>query len=280
MPLDQLPDNYFDDQKEMSFFDHIDELRGHMFRSVIAIVVMAVLAFVNKHLLFDIILFGPKNLDFWTYRKMCELSYYFTNSDAYCVKEIGFTLSNISITGQFTQHIFIAFIAGLILAFPYVVFEFWRFIKPALSKKERSYASGLVFFVSALFFTGILFGYFFITPVSVNFLGGYRVSEQVSNEINLESYISFVASMTFAAGIVFELPMLVYFLAKIGLMSSAWMRKYRRHAIVVILIISAILTPSPDVASQMMMGIPLYALFEVSIWVARGVEKKDEKDKD
>jgi sec-independent protein translocase protein TatC len=278
MPLDQLDDDsLFGEEKEMSFFDHIDALRGHLFRSAIAIVVFGVVAFVNKHILFDVILFGPTRIDFWTYGLLCDLSYRLTGSDAYCVKEMGFVLSNISMSGQFTQHLFISFISGLIIAFPYILWEFWRFIKPALSIKEKNYAKGLVFFSSMLFFAGILFGYFFLSPLSINFLGSYRVSDLVSNEINLESYISFISTMTFATGMIFELPILVYFLSKIGLIGSAWMRKNRRYAIVVILILSGILTPSPDVASQILMFVPLYGLYELSIFVARGVERGREK---
>jgi sec-independent protein translocase protein TatC len=272
MPLDDL-DETFGPDAEMSFFDHIDALRGHLFRSAVAVVVLAVVAFVNKHLLFDVIIFGPTRVDFWTYELLCDWSLRLTGSDSYCVKDMGFVLSNISMSGQFTQHIFISFMAGLVLAFPYIIWEFWRFIKPALSKKEKSYAKGLVFFSSMLFFIGILFGYFFLSPLSINFLGSYRVSDLVSNEINLESYISFIATLTMATGLIFELPILVYFLAKIGLIGSAWMRKNRRYAIVVILILSGILTPSPDVASQVMMFIPLYSLYELSIFVAAGVEK-------
>jgi sec-independent protein translocase protein TatC len=271
MPLDQLDDDsLFGEEKEMSFFDHIDALRGHLFRSAIAVVGMGVLAFINKHILFDVILFGPIHSDFWTYRLLCE---YFS----YCVGTMGFVLSNITMSGQFTQHMFISFIAGLIIAFPYVLWEFWRFIKPALSGKEKNYARGLVFFSSLLFFAGILFGYFFLSPLSINFLGSYRVSDMVSNEINLESYISFISTMTFATGLIFEMPILVYFLSKIGLIGSAWMRKNRRYAIVVILILSGVLTPSPDVASQVLMFVPLYGLYELSIFVARGVEKGREK---
>jgi sec-independent protein translocase protein TatC len=277
MPLDQLDDT-FENEKEMSFFDHIDALRGHLFRSAIAIITMGVIAFVNKYLLFDVIIFGPTRTDFWTYRMMCDLSYRLTGSDGYCIKEMGFVLSNISMSGQFTQHIFIAFISGLVLAFPYIIWEFWRFIKPALSKKEKSYAKGLVFFSSMLFFIGILFGYFLLSPLSINFLGSYRVSDLVSNEINLESYISFIATLTLATGLIFELPILVYFLSKIGLIGSSWMRKNRRYAIVVILILSGILTPSPDVASQIMMFIPLYSLYELSIFVAKAVEKGQKKN--
>jgi sec-independent protein translocase protein TatC len=271
MPLDQLDE--FEDQKEMSFFDHIDAFRGHLMRSAIAILGLAVVAFFNKYLLFDVILLGPIHTDFWTYRVMCDIAQQLTSSDEYCVKSMGFTLSNINMSGQFSEHIFISFITGLVLSFPYLLWELWRFIRPALSKKETRYARGLVFFSSILFFMGILFGYFFLSPLSINFLGSYKVSEQVSNEINLESYISFIATLTFATGLIFEMPILVYFLSKIGLLGSAWMRKNRRYAVVVILILAGILTPSPDVASQVMMFLPLYGLYEVSILVARNVER-------
>ena len=183
-------------------------------------------------------------------------------------------MSNISITGQFSQHFFISFIAGCILAFPFILWQFWQFIKPALSAKEKGYARGLVFYSSVLFFTGILFGYYLLSPVSVSFMGSYRVSDEVINEINLESYISFVATLTFATGLVFELPILVYFLAKIGLLTSGWMRKYRRYAIVVILILAALVTP-PDVSSQVLLTIPLLGLYELSIWVASRVERNE-----
>ncbi|MES2725952.1 MAG: twin-arginine translocase subunit TatC [Bacteroidota bacterium] len=274
MSLDQLPDDHFGEKKEMTFFDHIDELRSHLMRSVIAIFLGAVLAFFNKNILFDIIIFGPMRIDFLSYRILCKLSYWAKGTDEYCIKSINFELKNIDMTGQFTQHLWIAFIAGVIIAFPYILWQLWRFIKPALSKKEIGYARGLVFFSSILFFIGIAFGYFFLAPVSVSFMGSYKVSELVSNEINLESYISFVSTITFACGLMFEMPILVYFLVKIGILSSRLMSKYRKHALVVILVLAAVLTPSPDMASQILMAIPLYALFELSIFIAKGVESK------
>jgi sec-independent protein translocase protein TatC len=272
MALDQIEETSIDG-KEMGFFEHIDELRKYIIRSVIAILVCAVVVFVNKSLVFDTILFGPAHTNFWTYEQMCKFSYWLTGTDAYCVKEMGFVLSNIDITGQFTQHIFISFVGGFVISFPFVLWQLWSFIKPALSHKEITYARGFVFFSSALFFIGILFGYFFLSPLSINFLGSYRVSELVSNEINLESYISFLATTTFACGLIFEMPMLVYFLAKLGILTSTLMRKYRRYAILIILILSGILTPSPDMASQIMMALPLYGLYEISILVAKKVEE-------
>jgi sec-independent protein translocase protein TatC len=272
MALDQLEDDTLGG-KEMGFFDHIDELRKHIIRAAVSVLVCAVVIFFNKSLLFDTILFGPMHIDFWTYRQMCDFSYWLTGTDVYCVKEMGFVLSNIDITGQFTQHLFISFVGGFVVAFPFVLWQVWAFIRPALSSKEINYAKGFVFFSSMLFFMGILFGYFLLAPLSINFLGSYKVSELVSNEINLESYISFLATLTFACGLIFEMPMLVYFLAKIGVLTSALMSKYRRYALVVILILSGILTPSPDMASQVMMALPLYGLFEISILVAKRVEK-------
>jgi sec-independent protein translocase protein TatC len=277
MALDQLEEEIKTEEKEMSFFDHVDELRSHIMKSVIAIFVCAVVVFFNKYLLFDVILFGPMHTNFWTYEIMCELSNKFIGNDSYCVKEIGFVLSNIDITGQFTQHLFISFVGGIILAFPFVLWQLWRFIKPALNEKEINYAKGLVFFSSMLFFTGIAFGYFILSPLSIQFLGSYQVSTLVSNEINLESYVSFISTLTFATGIIFEMPILVYFLTKIGILGSRLMSKYRRYAIVVILLIAGILTPSPDMASQIMMAIPLYGLYELSIIVARRVEKNKNK---
>ena len=279
MSLDQPKDNDSTEKKEMTFFDHIDELRGHLFRSVVAILIAGIAAFLNKQILFDIIIFGPMRIDFLSYRVLCKLSYWAKGTDEFCMKSINFELKNIDMTGQFTQHLWIAFIAGIIIAFPYILWQLWSFIKPALSKKEISYARGLVFFSSMLFFAGIGFGYFFLSPVSITFMGSYQVSELVNNEINLESYISFISTITMACGLMFEMPILVYFLVKIGILSAKIMSKYRKHALVIILIVAGILTPSPDMASQILMAIPLYALFESSIFVARRVEKNKSKSK-
>jgi sec-independent protein translocase protein TatC len=272
MPLDQ-PDSY--EEKEMTFLDHVEELRWNIVRCVIAIFVVTIAIFVAKDFVFDTVIFGPMKLDFWTYRKICDLSWYFYGDDSICIKDIGFTVSNRDMSGQFTNHVFISFVGGLILSFPYILWEVWRFIKPALKPTERRYARGIVFYTSVLFFTGILFGYYFLTPISVNFLGTYKVSEMVPNDINLESYISFVSSLTFATGLVFELPMIVYFLSKLGLITAAFMRKYRRHAFIIIIIVAAVVTP-PDVTSQMLMTIPLYGLYELSIFIAKSVERKKE----
>jgi sec-independent protein translocase protein TatC len=193
-----------------------------------------------------------------------------------CIKDFPFIIMSMTMSGQFTMHMWVAFITGLLVGFPYLLWEVWRFVKPALTTKEKQYSTGIVFFSSFLFITGVLFGYFVIAPLSINFLGSYQVSEQVKNQISLDSYISTITFLTFASGIVFELPIVIYFLSKIGIVTPQFMRTYRKHAVVVILIIAAVITPSPDVTSQVLVAIPLYFLYEISIFVSVMVVKKQE----
>ncbi len=258
---------------EMSFLDHLEALRWHLVRSAIAIAVLGVGLFFMKDLLFDTILLGPKHLDFWTYRMMCRLSHLLNAGDDLCITKIPFTLINTELSGQFTMHMWIAFVGGLILSFPYILWEIWRFIKPALKENERTNTRGFVFFASVLFITGVVFSYYMIVPMTINFLGSYQVSADISNTITMDSYISTVTTLTLATGLVFELPIVVYFLTRFGIISPAFMRTYRRHAIVVILIVGAVITPSPDISSQLLVSIPLYILYEASIFVSRYVEK-------
>src|SRR5258705_1808356 len=263
--------------KEMSFLQHLEELRWHLVRSVIAITVIAVVAFLNKEFLFDGILLAPKNPSFPTYRWLCSISHAFNMGDALCVNSIPFSLISTDLSAQFTTHMWVAFVAGLIIASPYVLWEAWRFIKPALYEKERNYANGIVFYTSSLFIIGVLFGYYVITPMSVNFLGTYQVSTEVKNTITLDSFISTVTTLTLLTGLVFELPIVIYFLSKIGLMSPSFMRTYRRHAIVVILIIAAVITPTSDATTMLLVAMPLYVLYELSIIVSARVIKNKSK---
>lgn len=272
----ELPEAELPQEGEMSFLEHLEVLRWHLVRSVSAIFIVAIAAFIAKGFIFDTLLLGPKNPDFWTYRKLCELSEKFNLSDLLCITEIPFDLINISMAGQFSTHIFVSIIAGVVVAFPYIMFEIWRFIKPGLYSTERKYASGMVFYTSVLFILGVLFGYYIIAPLSVNFLGSYRVSETVMNQIDLNSYFSTIATLVLASGAVFELPVLMYFLTKIGLVTPALLRQYRRHAVVGILILSAVITP-PDVSSQILVFFPLMLLYEVSIWVSAIVLRNEAK---
>jgi sec-independent protein translocase protein TatC len=257
---------------DMSFLDHLEVLRWHLVRSAIVIIVFTIFAFLFKSFVFDTVILAQKSADFWTYQLLCKFSYLIGNGDALCMEDMNFSLINITMSGQFSLHIMVSLVAGVILAFPYILFEIWRFITPALAKKEKRNALGLVFSGSILFILGILFGYYFVSPLSVQFLGNYTVSSQVQNQITLGSFISTVTTVTLVCGLVFQLPLIVFFLSKLGLLTPEFMRKYRKHAIVVTLVLSAIITP-PDVSSQVLLTIPLLILYEFSIYVSKMVVK-------
>lgn len=257
---------------EMSFLDHLEELRWHIIRSFLAIFVFAILAFVFKTFLFDVVILGPSRPDFFSNRLLCEVAG-ILDMPVLCINQTQLKLQNINMSGQFTMHIWIAFIAGLVVAFPYIFWEFWRFIKPALYQEEINHSRGAIFFASILFSIGILFAYYLICPLSVHFLGNYQVSQNVENIINLGSYISTISSIVLASGVMFELPIFIYFMSKIGLVTAKFLRKYRKHAIVISLSLAAIITP-PDVISQIMVCLPLILLYEVGILIAKRIEKK------
>lgn len=258
---------------EMSFLDHLEELRWRLVRSVVAILLFAIVAFASKRILFDVIIFGPRDPDFLTYRFFCKVSHWIGLDDSFCLSEMPFTLQNIAMSGQFTTHLITSAVAGLILAFPYVIWEFWRFLKPGLHEREQKAARGMVFYSSVLFISGVLFGYFLIAPLSIQFLGGYQISESVANQIHLSSYISTITMVTLSAGLIFQLPILIYFLARMGLVTPQMLREYRRHAVVGVLILSAIITP-PDITSQILVTVPIMFLYELSIIIAKRVVKR------
>lgn len=257
---------------EMSFLDHLEALRWHLVRSSIAVFFFGTIAFIYKEIIFDGILLAPKYSNFPTYRFFCWLSHQLFNNDSICMGNLNFELISISMAGQFTAHLTIAIVSGIILAFPYLLWEIWRFIKPALYNNERQHANGLIFWGTFLFLLGISFGYYVITPLSVYFFGNYQVSALVANQIGLNSFISTVVTSTFGSGLVFELPIVIYFLAKIGLVGPASLRASRKISYVIILIVAAIITP-PDVTSQIIVSIPLFLLYEVSILIAARIEK-------
>ncbi len=257
----------------MSFLGHLEALRWHLIRSAIAVIGIATTAFCFKSFIFDQVLLAPKHTDFLTYRLLCKMATLLQLGDDFCIKEIPFRLQSVDLSGQFTTHMTVSVITGLVLAAPYIFWELWRFVKPALYEKERKYARGIVFYASSLFLTGVLFGYYLVTPLSINFLGAYQVSPEVENRISLDSFISTVTTMTLISGAVFELPIVIYFLSKIGLITPAFMRKYRRHAVVVILILAAVITPTSDIPTMLLVASPLYILYEASIFVSRRVLK-------
>jgi sec-independent protein translocase protein TatC len=249
-------------ESEMSFFDHIEVLRWHLIRSAIAIVLFTILSFAFYDILFDTIIMGPKRPDFWTYRMMCQIGERFDLGPDFCITNIPGKIINTQLAGQFTLQINSSLLMGVVLGFPYLLWEVWRFVKPALHDKEKKSASGFVFYATMLFLTGISFGYFIIAPLSVNFLSNYMVSEVIENTITIDSYLSSVATLTLGTGIVFELPIVIYILSKLGIMTPKFMREKRRYAIVLILLISAIVTPTPDILTMLTVSFPLFASLE------------------
>lgn len=263
-------------QAEMSFLEHLEELRWHIIRSAIAIMVFAVIAFVLKGLIFDTIILAPKSADFWTNRMFMKLGE-LLGTDAIKINQQDLNLIAIKMADQFMLHIMVSIIAGLIIASPVVFYEFWRFVKPALYDKEKKHANGAVFYTSLLFMMGVLFGYFLIVPLSIHFLGSYNISDEVVNQINTRSYISTLTSISFASGVVFLIPIFSYFLSKVGILTPQFMKSYRKHAYVVMLLMSAIITP-PDIFSQVMVCFPLVFLYEIGIMISKRVVKKREKE--
>lgn len=268
----------------MSFWGHIDALRGHLFRSVVVVLVLAVVVFFYPEILFDKIIFGPLHNDFLTYRAFCHLGHWlnahtmFKVGEDLCFGNYTFHLQSLGLADQFTSQMWIALIVGLVIGAPYVLWEVWRFIKPALKDKEKKASTSFIVFSTLLFLSGVMFSYFIIVPLMVNFLGNYKVSSMIENNFTFDSYIDIVTTLTLATGLIFELPVIVFFLTKFGLMTPQFMRKYRKHAIVVILIVAGVITPSPDVTSQLLVAFPLYMLYELSIFVSFYEMKRKEKE--
>jgi sec-independent protein translocase protein TatC len=264
-----------DKKEEMSFWEHLEELRWVLVRSSLAIVVAAATSFVFYQFIFDCIIFAPMSPNFITNKTLCRLSELF-NSPVLCINKQPLQIININLAGQFTMHLVSSIYSGIIIAFPYIIFQLWQFIKPALYPNERRKSRKAVFVISFLFFVGVLFGYYIITPITMHFLGTYSVSTDVTNTISLNSYISSITSATLASGIVFELPVLVIFLTQTGIITPSFLKKYRRHSLVAIMVLAAIITP-PDVISLILVVVPLWALFEISLLVSTRLYNKKMK---
>ena len=231
-----------------------------------------------KDFIFNTLLFGPKSTDFVTYRWFCEISQLLGQGNSFCIQEMPFRIQSRTMAGQFSAHLWTSILAGFIVSFPYVLYEIWKFISPGLNQNERSNARGFILIASALFFIGVLFGYYIITPLSINFLGNYTVSTEVFNDFDLASYIGLLRASVLSSGLIFELPIIIYFFTKIGIVSPLFLKKNRKFALVILLSLSAIITP-PDIASQIIVCIPLFILYEVSIVISRIVYKKQEMNK-
>lgn len=263
--------------KEMSFLDHLEELRWLLVRSSAAVISMAFLTYFISDYLFDTIIFGPTRPTFFTYRFFCELSHKLGFVESICITELPFIIQNTQMEGQVNIFVWMCILAGFILAFPYILWQIWSFISPALYEKEKKNAKLFVFISSLLFFIGVLFGYFVVIPMSVNFVATFTVSEMVKNQFTLDSYIGMVKTSILAGGLFFELPIIIYFLTKLGLVTPMFLREYRKYSIVIVLIIAAIVTP-PDVVSQTIVAIPMLIIFELSVIISSIVYKRKIKD--
>ena len=263
---------------EMSFLDHLEELRWLLVRSTFAICIMAFVTYFISDYLFDQIILGPIRPTFFTYVWFCDLSHQLNFAESICITELNFIIQNTEMEGQVNIFIWMCLLAGFILSFPYILFEIWKFISPALYEKEKKYAASFIIVSSLLFFIGVLFGYYLIAPLSVQFFASYIVSPEISNSIDIDSYMSLMKTSAIASGLLFELPIIIFFLTKIGLVTPEFLRKYRKYTLVVVLIVAAVITP-PDVLSQIIVTIPIMILYEASILISVLVVKNQEKEK-
>ena len=275
MALDQPEDEKLQDV-EMGFLDHLEELRKRLFWSAAFILIGGIGLFISKDWLFETVLFGPRNPEFISFRGWCWLSNKVGAGNALCVQEINYELINTTMLGNFTTHILVSAIGGFILSFPLVFWQGWLFLRPALKDRERQAARGIGLSSSLLFFTGVAFGYLIIAPLSLQFLGNYELGD-VQARISVMSYMNTIASITMAAGLIFQLPVVVYFLSRAGLITPDILKSYRKHALVGILVIAAVITP-PDVTSQLLVAMPVLVLYEISIAISRRVMKRKTKE--
>lgn len=265
-------------QNEMSFLNHLEVLRWTLVRSSMAIFAFGMVAFMMKGFIFNTIILAPKDPSFITYRFLCSVSQ-FLGTDGLCIDEIPFIVQSRTMAGQFSTHIWTSIFFGFIFAFPYIIYEVWKFLKPALYDNEKKNARSFIIISSLLFFIGILFGYYVITPLSINFLGSYTVADEVKNNFDLNSYTGLLKASCLSAGLIFELPIIIYFLTKMGLVTPEFLKKYRKYALVLVLILAAVITP-PDIISQVIVAIPMIILYEASIKISKFIIKKQEKEKE
>jgi len=267
-----------DPNAEMSFIDHLEDLRWHVVRSIIAVIIGAIVVFIYSDFVVDDILFAPTRSSFVSARWLCSVGHSIGIGNTLCFPEVKAKFLENTMTGQFVASFTLAFIGGFIIAFPYVFWEFWRFIRPALSQKELKKTRGIIFWVSLLFFTGVAFGYFILTPFMVNFYFNYKLSAQIEIMPSFSDYLENLIYTTAGIGVLFQMPLLVMVLARIGIVTGSFLKKYRRHAFVIILIAAAIITPSTDPFSLTIVTIPLYLLFEASIVIASRIQRSKEKE--
>ena len=261
---------------DMSFLDHLEDLRWHLIRATLSIVVVGTAAFIFSRKIFELIIFAPIDMSFPTYKYLCQAGQLIGVDTTFCNEEMPMIIQSRTMAGQFSADIWTSILAGFIISFPYVIYQLWKFISPGLHEKERRYSKGFIFISSFLFFLGVLFGYYIVCPLSINFLANYSISTVVDNQIDIGSYIALVRSACLASGLVFELPIIIYFLTKVGLVTPEFLKKYRKYALVIVLILSAIITP-PDIASQIIVAIPIIILYQISIFISKVVVRNQKR---
>lgn len=268
------------DNAEMSFMDHLEALRWHLMRAVIAWLAAAIAIFVYIDWVFDNIIYAPARSSFISYRVLCQLSHKLNIGDALCMPPVDIPLQGNSISGPFMSALSIAMVGGIIAAFPYLFWELWKFVKPALSPKEVKYARGSIFWVSLCFFSGAMFGYFLLAPFTFNFLANFHLGTTGAYKYlpTLDDYIDTLNSIILGCGVSFELPILAYVLAKVGIINAKFLRTYRKYAVVIILVVAAIITPSPDWTSQVLVSLPLILLYEISVMLCAKVDRQTAKE--
>ncbi|MDB5250951.1 MAG: preprotein translocase subunit TatC [Flaviaesturariibacter sp.] len=259
---------------EMSFIDHLEDLRGHLFRSVIAVAIGAIVVGIFNRFFIDDVLLGPTHASFPTYKILCQMSKALHLGDALCMSQIGIRMQSTEVGAQFSMWFTIVLIGGVIIAFPYIFSEFWNFIKPALTKRELSKTRGVIFWVSLLFFIGVFFGYFVIAPYTIKFFAGFQLADNIQNIWTISSYMDTMIPLVLGSGLAFQLPLVIYFLAQVGIVNAVYLKKIRKYAIVIIFIIAGVITPGPDMISQLTVALPLLLLYEISIILSGRVAKR------
>ena len=262
---------------EMTFMDHLEALRWHIVRSLLVVVVFSIAFLFIKDYVFTNVIFAAKNPDFPTYRFFCWAGEKL-HLGGICIEVIDYNLINGDLTLPFLLWFKASFMLGFIVGFPYILWEVWRFVKPALYEKERKNVGGLVFAGIFLFYFGCTFGYYVLAPFSINFLGNFSLGAEVQNVFTVTSYIGVLTGMVFWCGVIFEIPIIAFFLAKFGLLGKEFLAKNRKYAVIIALVLAAIITPSGDAFSLTLVTLPLWLLYEVSIWVVTAVERKRKKE--
>ncbi|MDR1676576.1 MAG: twin-arginine translocase subunit TatC [Tannerella sp.] len=268
-------------QDEMSFWDHLEELRWTLFRSIFALFILAIAFFAfmrGDGGIFPNVIMGPTRGDFLTYRLFCSVASSFSFLSEFCNTDFRIEIINIKLATQFFTHMTTSFWLALVCAFPYLMFEVWKFIRPALYENEKKNVRWVFLFGTGMFFIGCAVGYFLVFPMTLRFLATYEIYDAINEQVSLDSYMDNFLMLIFIMGIIFEMPLLSWLMSKLGLLHRGFFNRYRRHAVVVLLILAALITPSGDPFTLSLVFVPLYALYELSAFFVKPAPKEEDDD--